>query len=232
MSGHSKWATIKRQKGAHDQERGRIFSKLARTIALAARDGSDPATNFKLRLEVDKARRVNMPKENILRAISKGSGRETGEAWENITYEAFGPASVGLIIEAVSDNKNRTTAEIKNLLEKSGGVLANPGSVIFQFQHLGQARLAKQANLEEQTLELIDLGAEDILEEGSDLLVFLPPDRLRAFRDLARDIDLIWRPTHPLVLSGQAQLDQVAQLLTTLEDHADVQRVYSNLAAS
>ena len=137
-----------------------------------------------------------------------------------------------MIIEAVSDNKNRTTAEIKNLLEKSGGVLANPGSVIFQFQHLGQARLAKQANLEEQTLKLIDLGAEDILEEGSDLLVFLPPDRLRAFRDLARDIDLIWRPAHPLVLSDQAQLDQVAQLLTTLEDHADVQRVYSNLAAS
>jgi YebC/PmpR family DNA-binding regulatory protein len=228
MSGHSKWATIKRQKGVNDQQRGKLFSKLARTIALAARSGADPATNFRLRLEIEKARQVNMPKENIVRAIRKGSGQEAGGAWEEVTYEAFGPAGVGLIIEAITDNKNRTTAEIKNLLEKSGGVFASPGAVTFQFKRLGRLLVAQEANLEKQILRLIDLGVEDVAEEGENLVVLTSPDRLAGLKDLASEVELIWQPINKVLLEDPEALNKVTQLLTILENHDDVQKIYTN----
>jgi YebC/PmpR family DNA-binding regulatory protein len=230
MSGHSKWATIKRQKGINDQERGRLFSKLARSIAIAARAGSDPESNFKLRLEIEKARRVNMPKENINRAIRRGSGEEAGEIWEEVTYEAFGPGGVGLIIEAISDNKNRTTAEIKNLLERSGGVLAAPGAVAFQFKRLGRLLVARGDNVEEQILQLIDLGAEEVTEREEKLVVLASPESLANFKDLALEIELVRQPIQEVFLPETDRIKQVVQLLANLEKQDDVQKVYTNLA--
>ena len=226
MSGHSKWATIKRQKGINDQERGRLFSKLARSIAIAARAGSDPESNFKLRLEIEKARRVNMPKENINRAIRRGSGEEAGEIWEEVTYEAFGPGGVGLIIEAISDNKNRTTAKIKNLLERSGGVLAAPGAVAFQFKRLGRLLVARGDNVEEQILQLIDLGAEEVTEREEKLVVLASPESLANFKDLALEIELVRQPIQEVFLPETDRIKQVVQLLANLEKQDKIGRAH------
>lgn len=235
MSGHSKWATIKRQKGSNDASRGKIFSKLARTIALAAVNGADPENNFKLRLEMDKAHRVNMPKENILRAIKRGSGEIVGEKWEEVTYEAFGPAGTALIIEAVSDNRNRTTAEIKNLLEKNGGRLASPGAVTFQFRRLGQILVTKTAASEQETLFLMDLGVEDVFEREGVLVVLTRPEDLAKIKEAVEkhglnvhEAELLWQPITRVPVD-QAIAERLSSVVTSLEEDDDVQRVFSNV---
>ncbi|MBI4037040.1 YebC/PmpR family DNA-binding transcriptional regulator, partial [Candidatus Daviesbacteria bacterium] len=172
MSGHSKWSTIKRQKGVADIKRGQIFTKLANVISVTARAGGsgDPNANPRLRTVLEDARRVNMPKENIQRAIDRGLGKLPGQTLEEVTYEGFGPGKVAYLVEGVTDNKLRTTQEIKNIFERAGGALGGQGSTAYMFDKKGEIRIkGKDGNMEEEMLELIDLGAddvEDILEDN------------------------------------------------------------------
>lgn len=186
MSGHSKWATTKRQKGITDQKRGAIFTKLGNIIAIASREGGkDPESNFKLRLVIEKAKEANMPKENIERAIKKGAGELGGAKIEEIIYEAFGPDGVGLIIETLTDNKNRTVSNIKSILNKHGGSLSGSNSVLWKFKKCGVIRINKSEiiNLEEFELKLIDLKIEDIEEDDGELIVYTKLEELEKIKE-------------------------------------------------
>src|SRR3989337_105283 len=164
MSGHSHYATIKRQKETKDAQKGKLFSKLSKEIAIAVREGggTDSLANYKLRMAMDRARASNMPKENVDRIISKA--KESGEKLESFSYEGFGPGGVSVIVEVASDNRNRTGQELKNLFERAGGSLTGPGSVSFNFEHKGLILLEKEANTEKQFFKLIDAGVEEIEE--------------------------------------------------------------------
>src|SRR5579859_1825548 len=174
MSGHSKWATIKRQKGANDAKRGVLFTKLSNAISVAVRQGggvADPNQNFKLRLAVDSARTANMPKENIERAIERVAGKD-GKVFDEVVYEGFGPGGVSVIVEAATDNKNRTTPEIKSLFEKNGGTLGQMGSVAYQFQLMGKITLQKrEKTLDEIFMEAAELGARDVEETENEIYI-------------------------------------------------------------
>jgi len=235
MSGHSKWSTIKRQKEAADKKRGLVFSKLARAISLAAREGPDPAMNFKLRLAVEKAKQANMPKQNIERAIKKGSGGGEGEKWQEIVYEGYGPAGVAVIVEAVTDNRNRTTSEIKNIFERGGGSLASPGAVAYQFEKMGMITLKKPAAAEEAILSIIDLGAQDVEEATDAIEVYTRPEELEATARklqakgfLIQDRELVMRPKTTVKISDREKGEKVLKLLELLENHDDVQKVFAN----
>ena len=235
MSGHSHWATIKRQKETADQQRGKIFSKFSRAIAIAARQGADPETNFKLRLAIDKAREFNLPKENILRAIRRGSGQEEGERWEEITFEGYGPEGIGVIIEAETDNRNRTTAEIKNIFERGGGSLAGPGAVSFLFKKMGLITLKKGENPDEQILKIIDLGAEDVEEVPDAIEVYTAPESLKDLEEKIRNSglevksgEITMKPVAPPVISDSQKAQRILRFMETLENHDDVQKIYAN----
>ena len=181
MSGHSKWTQIKRQKGVADIKRGAIFTKLGNVISIASREGGeDPESNFKLRLAIEKAKQANMPKENIERAIKRGIGKLEGAKIEQIIYEAFGPNGIPLIIEVLTDNKNRAVANIKSILNKYGGNLSGPNSVLWMFKKYGVLRINRSeiVNLEEFELKLMDLKIED-LEEDEELIIYTKPEELQ-----------------------------------------------------
>ena len=233
MSGHSHFATIKRQKAANDSVKGNIFSKMARAIMIAAKSGGDPDMNFRLRVEIDKARGVNMPKENIERAIAKA----TTEALnlEEITYEGFGPSGVNVIIEAATDNKNRTAQEIKNALDKAGGSLAGPGAVLFNFEHKGYLLLKKDSDPQTQMLKIIDMGVEDVEETDDGIEVYVAPDKLSATKKILEgagaeilETELQMKPKNPIEVSDD-QAKKVLALLSALEDFDDVQKVFTNI---
>lgn len=188
MSGHSKWAQIKRQKGVADQKRGILFTKLANAITIAAREkGSDPQTNFKLRLTIDQAKEANMPKENIERAIKRGTGELAGAQVEEITYEAFGPGGVALVIQALTENKNRAVSSLRHILTKNSGALTGPSSTLWKFEKKGALRIENYQNkikdLDKLQLKLIDRGAEEILQESSDLIVYTQPNDLQKIKE-------------------------------------------------
>jgi len=235
MSGHSHWATIKRQKEAADKQRGQIFSKLSRAIAIAARQGADPETNFKLRLAIEKAKEYNLPKENILRAIRRGSGQEEGEKWEEITFEGYGPEGIGVIVETVTDNRNRTTAEIKNIFERGGGSLAGPGAVSYLFRKMGLITVKKEENPDEQILRLIDLGAEDVEEATDAIEVYTSPENLKDIEEKIKNsgfevksAEIIMKPVTPSVINDSQKAQKVLKFMDALENHDDVQKVYAN----
>jgi len=235
MSGHSHWATIKRQKEAADKQRGQIFSKLSRAIAIAARQGADPETNFKLRLAIEKAKEYNLPKENILRAIRRGSGQEEGERWEEITFEGYGPEGIGVIVETVTDNRNRTTAEIKNIFERGGGSLAGPGAVSYLFRKMGLITVKKEENPDEQILRLIDLGAEDVEEAVDAVEVYTSPENLKDIEEKikssgfeVKSAEIIMKPVTPSVINDSQKVQKVLKFMDALENHDDVQKVYAN----
>jgi len=239
MSGHSHWATIKRQKEAADQERGKIFSKLSRAIAIAARQGTDPETNFKLRLAIEKAKEYNLPKENILRAIRRGSGQEEGEKWEEITFEGYGPEGIGVIVETVTDNRNRTTAEIKNIFERGGGSLAGPGAVSYLFRKMGLITVKKEENPDEQILRLIDLGAEDVEEATDAIEVYTSPENLKDIEEKIKNsgfevksAEIIMKPVTPSVINDSQKAQKVLKFMDILENHDDVQKIYANFDIS
>ncbi|MGB9637433.1 MAG: YebC/PmpR family DNA-binding transcriptional regulator, partial [Microgenomates group bacterium] len=172
MSGHSKWAKIHRAKEITDQKKGQSFTKLSNAITLAVRETgiADPEFNFKLRLAIEKARAANMPKDNIARAIERAQGKTEGSALEEIVYEGYGPGGVGFLVVAVTDNRQRTIQEVKNAFDRAGGAVASPGSVAFNFKKVGYLSLKPVSNPEETMLKIMDLGVEDIEDEGEGVL--------------------------------------------------------------
>lgn len=234
MSGHSHFATIKRQKSANDAAKGNLFSKLARSIMIAAKNGPDPDMNFKLRFEIEKAREASMPKENIERAIAKAT-TEAANLTE-VTYEGFGPGGIGFIVQAATDNKNRCAQEVKNIFDRAGGSLAGPGAVSFNFDSKGFMFAKKQEDVETQMLKLIDLGAEDIQDTADGLEIYVSPDKLG---DTHKKIDgagfevtrteLIMEPKNPQTVTDPALASKVIKLIDALEEMEDVQKVFTTM---
>jgi YebC/PmpR family DNA-binding regulatory protein len=181
MSGHSKWASIKHQKGIKDARRGASFTKFANLISVAARSGADPAMNFKLRLAVDSARKSGVPNANIERAIKRGSGQDGGAVFEEIMYEGYGPGGTAIIVEAATDNRNRTGPEVRSAFTKHGGTMGTSGSVLYQFTQRGVI-VIPASDLEAATMAAIEAGAEDVEEAGDHLIVYTKPTDLDAVR--------------------------------------------------
>ena len=237
MSGHSKWSTIKRQKGITDARRSAVFTKHAKLITVAARiGGADTDTNFKLRLAIQKAREANMPNDNIDRAIQKGAGGSDGAQLESIMYEGYGPHGSALIIEGVTDNKNRTTGEFRNILSKAGGSLASQNSVAWQFTQKGVVRIASATlegrNTDELQLALVDAGADDVIEETEGWTILCAREQfanmLAAIHKLGIPIasqGLEYIPNSTVDPVDRASLEK---LIETLEEHDDVENVYTN----
>lgn len=235
MSGHSKWATIRRQKGANDAKRGAIFTKLANAIAVAAKSGADPDMNFALRLAIDKARAANMPMANIQRSIDRGSGKLGGAAIEEITYEGYGPGGIGVIVECATDNKNRTYPEVRLAFTKNGGSMAEPGSVAFQFARKGVIRAAFTGDADEAMLAAIDAGAEDAEVEDGELSIYTDPKQLAAVRDAigaagltVKEADLSFVPNNTIEITDPETARKAMNLMNALDDLDDVTNVHSN----
>lgn len=235
MSGHSKWSTIKHKKEATDHKRGQIFTKLVRAITVAVRDGGpDIDSNFKLRLAVEKAHQVNMPKVNIDRAIEKGSGAGSLGFMEAV-YEGFGPGNTAVIVEVLTDNKNRTVSELKKVFEKNGGSLGQPGSVAFLFDKKGRLLVEKKAAADEQMLKLIDTGVDDVVETETGIEIITPANqfdqiksKIEAEGSLVKEADLVYLAKNSLELD-QAIRVKAENFLESLDDLDDVQEVYTNL---
>ncbi|OGV89953.1 hypothetical protein A2Z41_02890 [Microgenomates group bacterium RBG_19FT_COMBO_39_10] len=234
MSGHSKWSTIKRQKEATDIKRGKVFSKLAKAITIAAVEGADLEKNFKLRLEVERAKQANMPKENIERAIAKVTGKGDSKL-EEVVYEGYGPEGVAIIIEAATDNRNRTTADVKNIFERGGGKLTGPGAVDYQFKSMGLVTVEKSSKTDEQILRIIDLGVEDVDEATDALEVYVEPGKLAEIREQLSqanfkilDAELVKQPKNEIKIINPAKANKVLKLMNSLHEHDDIQRVFAN----
>jgi YebC/PmpR family DNA-binding regulatory protein len=238
MSGHSKWSTIKRKKGAADAKRGQIFTKLAREITVAARQGvPDPEFNFRLRLAVQKARAENMPKENIDRAIERGHGGGDGGAnFEEVYYEGYGPGGTALMIQAQTDNRNRTVGEIRAVLTRSGGTLGESGSVGWMFDQVGLISLATgDTDPDEVQLVAIDAGADDVQVEDGAVEVYTQPQDLHRIQEALasagygiENAELTMRPKTQMEADSETAV-KALRLLEKLEDLDDVQQVYTNL---
>ncbi len=237
MSGHSKWATIKRQKGATDAKRGQLFTKLSNAITIAVRQGggvSDPNSNFKLRLTMDKARAANMPKENIQRAIDRAKGVGSANV-EELVYEGFAPGGVAVIVETVTDNKMRTVAEIKNLFDKSGGALGSQGSVAYMFKRRGVIAVPKEGRDSDTLLNFaINAGIEDMEEEGNTVFYYVEPAQLAEAKRGLEEQGLVIESAElsylPITPTDGADEEKVFALIEKLEDLDDVQQVYTTLA--
>jgi YebC/PmpR family DNA-binding regulatory protein len=241
MSGHSKWSTIKRKKGAADAKRGAIFTRLAREIAVAAREGGgDPDVNFRLRLAVDKARAENMPKDNIERAIRRGTGEDKdGAAYEEIMYEGYGPKGVAFMIETVTDNRNRSVSEIRHALTRSGGNMGEVGSVAWQFERMAYFAIPSSELDYDKAFELaIEAGADDVAEEDGMIEITGPVETFKTIADLLHkanvnpeEAELRMFPKQEMELDVSDTL-QVMRVIEDLEEMDDVQSVYSNLRMS
>lgn len=232
MSGHSKWSTIKREKGAKDAKRGAIFTKIGNQIAIAARSGTDPTMNPALALAIEKAKAANMPNANIQRAIDRVNDKNAA-VLEEVTYEAMGPAGVGIIVEAATDNKNRTFPEVRTALTKNGGRIADPGSVTFQFDRKGVIRVA--ATGEDALLAVLDAGAEDAVEEDGELLVYTEQKDLAKVRQSivdngleVRDADLQYVAKNTIEIGDREAAEKVLKVLDALDDLDDVVNVHTN----
>ena len=237
MSGHSKWANIKHRKAAQDAKKANVFTKLAKDIAIAARSGGDPEANFQLRLTIDRARSFNMPKENIDRAIKKGTGELKGEAQiEELVYEAYGPGQIAMLIKVATANKNRALGEIRNILNKNGGKMVEGGSVSWQFEQAGNLLIDAQFLSEEKAEELIiESGAKDYRKEGDAYLVYTLPQELQQVKEQLEqsgfkieDAGLIFLPKNTVEVDDHTRLDY-EKLLSLLDEHDDVSEIYDNL---
>ncbi|MBM3146476.1 MAG: YebC/PmpR family DNA-binding transcriptional regulator [Actinobacteria bacterium] len=236
MSGHSKWSTIKHKKGKEDAKRGQLFSKLSRAIMVAAREGGpDPSTNAALEAAVEKARTYSMPKDNIERAIQRGSGQTGGEAFESIVYEGYGAAGVAILVEALTDNRNRTAAEVRGAFTKHSGSLAEPGAVSWVFDRRGSIIVDAAKHGEDEVMTAaLDAGADDVVLDGSSFQIVTEPTDLHAVRDAlaaagieleAAELTMIPKST---VTLDEADARRVLRLVDALEDSDDVQEVYAN----
>ncbi|MGZ6339144.1 MAG: YebC/PmpR family DNA-binding transcriptional regulator [Candidatus Limnocylindrales bacterium] len=236
MSGHSKWSQIKRQKGANDVKRGALFTKVGREIAVAVRQGGpDPEGNFRLRLAVEKARMVNMPLDTIKRAIERASGSGEGEQFEEILYEGYGPAGVALLVEAATDNRNRTAADVRSIFTKAGGQLAGAGAVAWQFEQRGAITVPTEGvDTDEVALLAIDAGATDVDTGAEQLDVYTEPSDLETVRRQLESAGVKVESAEVAMVAKQhVELDaskarQALRLIELLEDLDDVQRVTAN----
>lgn len=234
MSGHSHASTVKRKKDAEDQKRGKIFSKLSKAIYVAIKTGggNDPETNYKLRMAIDAAKQANMPKANIERALSKSE--ELGDLVE-VTYEGFGPDGINILIDAATDNRNRTSQEISGILDRGGGRLAGPGAVSYNFEQVGFFLLEKQEKLDEQILSLIDMGARDVEEVKKGIEVYVELGNFGEYRDKLNEngqkiisSEMIQKPKVKENIEDAKRAEKIIKLIETLEDHDDVQNVHTN----
>ncbi len=237
MAGHNKWSKIKRLKGANDAKRGKIFSRFAREIALAARQGGgDLDMNYRLRSVVQAAKAQNMPNDNIERAIQKGTGDLEGETLEEITYEGYGPGGVAIMAEIGTDNRNRSAADLRSIFSKNNGNLASSGSVGFLFEHRGEIVTTEIDKSEEEMLELVlDTGAEELNPDGKVYQILTAPDQLQsvaeALRDKGIEIEsqkLIYIPQNTTKVEDASVASQLMRLLDALEDYEDTLNVYCN----
>lgn len=231
MAGHNKWSKIKRQKGANDAKRGAVFTKLGSLIAIAARGGADPATNSALAMVIEKAKAANMPNANIQRSIDRAKDKSAAQL-EEVTYEGYGPGGVGLIIEAATDNKNRTFPEVKNALTKNGGTIAEPGSVSFQFDRKGVITVG--AGGEEVLLQVLEAGAEDASEEDGETTVYTSAKDLAKVRAAivesgldVKDAGLEYVPKNIVELDSEKS-EKILKLLDLIDDLDDVLNVSTN----
>ncbi len=238
MSGHSKWSTIKRKKAANDARRGNVFTRLAREIAMAAREGGgDPEANFGLRLAVDRARAANMPKENIDRAVRRGTGDDKdAAAFEQVMYEGYATNGVALLTDVVTDNRNRTVAELRHILSRGGGNLAEAGSVAWQFKRVAYFALLAEGLDSDKVFEVaVEAGAEDVNVGGEDIEITAPVEAFKAVSDRLNaggfhpiEAELRMQPTSTVELPPERAL-QVMRIIEAIEELDDVQRVYSTL---
>ncbi len=240
MSGHSKWATIKRAKSAADAKRASLFTKLARAITVAAKEkGGDPESNFSLRLAIEKAKTANMPKDNIERAIKRGTGEIQGEEIEEIFYEGFGPGGTALIIKALTDNRNRTSQSMKHLLSKYGGSLGGPNSVMWQFEQKGVIRIGLEKLAEQEAddieLKIIDFGAQDIVKESDAWVIYTKVEDLqkvnKAIEDLGIEVkyaEIEYVPKEKIKIDSDLK-EKNQKLFTALDEDEDVDDYYTNL---
>lgn len=237
MSGHSKWSTIKHKKGLLDQKRGKVFSKLSKIITVAAKEkGGDPDMNPRLRTAIDKAKAANMPQDNIEKAVKKGTGELEGVKFEESTYEAYGPGGIAIIIECITDNKNRTVSEIKHIVAERNGKMADSGSVLYMFDKIGEIIIHKPENQEEIELIAIDAGAEDIENRDEDLIIKTKPENLYNIKsELEKNnieiesAEIGWKEKNPTEVTDEKIKQSIEKLFEELDDHDDVQAVYSNL---
>jgi YebC/PmpR family DNA-binding regulatory protein len=240
MSGHSKWHTIKHKKGAADAKRGKVFTRIIKELTIAARNGGgDPGSNPRLRTIIADAKAVNMPADNIKKAIQRGTGELPGVTYEEITYEGYGPGGAALIIETMTDNKNRTVGELRHLLEKYNGNLASTNAVAWMFSKKGSIVVDKSAVDEETLLSAaLDAGADDMRDDGSTWEVITEPGSFEAVRDAVKALgiapasaEVAMLPQNYVKLEGK-EASQMIRLMEALEDHDDVQHVWSNFDIS
>ena len=240
MSGHSHWATIKHKKGALDAKRGKLWSKLARAIIVAAKNGGgDPSMNMTLRYAIDKAKAANMPADNVKRAILKGTGQLEGAAFEEVSYEGYGPGGVAIFLQAVTDNKNRTVSEIRHIFQKNGGQLSEKGSVAWMFKRMGYIDVEKAKVSEDILMDIaLSAGADDLKDEGSLFEVTTSPEKYDAVLEAVKKAEIEvaasevgFLPQNYVKVTGK-EAQQVLRLVEELEDHDDVQSVSSNFDIS
>ncbi len=241
MAGHSKWAQIKRKKGATDAKRGQLFSKLTRAIIVASREGGpDPAGNLALQNAIEKAREASMPKDNIERAIARGAGAAgDGTAYETVTYEGYGPAGVAVYVEALTDNRNRTAADVRSIFTKSDGSLGESGSVAWLFERRAVVLVGGDADEDELTMAAAEGGADDVVREGDGWRVTSAPEALAAVREaiegagfVVESAELTMVPRTTIELGEESAARKVLRLMDALEENDDVQDVYANFDIS
>jgi YebC/PmpR family DNA-binding regulatory protein len=232
MSGHSKWSTIKREKGAKDAARGAVFTKLGNAIAIAARSGTDPTTNFALRLAMDKAKAANMPTANIERAVQRVADKNAAQLQE-LLYEGYGPGGVAILVEVATDNINRTYPDVRTAFSKHGGNLAEKGAVAFQFDRKGMIRVKGKGD--ELLMQALDAGAEDVQEEGEESVIYTEPTGLAKVRDGLRgagveilEAELTYVPNTTVPVGDKETAGKILRLMDALEDVDEVQSTHVN----
>jgi len=232
MSGHSKWSTIKREKGAKDAARGALFTKLGNMIAMAARGGTDPDMNFSLRLAIDKAKAANMPLNNIQRAIDRVKDKNAAQLQE-VLYEGYGPGGVAILVECATDNLNRTWPEVRLAFSKHGGNIAEKGAVVFQFDHKGMIRVS--ATGDDVMLQALDAGAEDVQEEDGESVIYTAASDLAKVRDALKsagmeitEAELTYLPNNTVEITDEATAGKIMRLMDALEDIDDVSNTHVN----
>ena len=233
MSGHSKWSTIKRQKGVTDAKRGALFTKLGNAIAIAARGGADPDTNFTLRLAIDKARASNMPSANIQRSIDRGSGKLGGDQIQEVLYEGYGPSGVAILVECATDNLNRTYPEVRLAFTKHGGNIAEKGAVAFQFERKGMIRVTGKGD--DLLLQALDAGADDVQEEDEESVIYTEAKKLAEVRNNLQsagieilEAELTYVPNQTVEIKDEKTAGKVMRLMDALEDNEDVSATHVN----